>query len=269
MTTEFSFLIERNDSLTIAPPFRFVILCWTWLWELWEQLHGACWCPKSILFRQLSLCSEHTETDAGEGDWTQCLPLGHVQKKVWILWFYIIFTLVIHSLVVIILTLIHIASEMYTTMPRQTLCSKLQPILCLDMPRELLSVFLFHPEITCWSTFCSLSDMLCWDILCLWSCQDAEAFELSSSGFTNGVFIKFLKERLLEDEKITVLLDRVAEGEGTLSMLKLNGAWQLLLVKCRPIKLKQMINWFEMCATTFCTYLFCTLITTSKINLEY
>ncbi len=127
----------------------------------------------------------------------------------------------------------------------------------------------FHPEITCWSTVCSLSDMLCWDILCLWSCQDAEAFELSSSGFTNGVFIKFLKERLLEDEKITVLLDRVAEGERTLSMLKLNEAWPLLLVKCRSIKLKQMINWFEMCAATFSTYLFCTFTTTSKINFKY
>uniref|UniRef100_A0A8C0YPT8 MALT paracaspase 1 n=1 Tax=Cyprinus carpio carpio TaxID=630221 RepID=A0A8C0YPT8_CYPCA len=46
------------------------------------------------------------------------------------------------------------------------------------------------------------------------TCQDAEAFELSSSGFTNGVFVKFLKERLLEDEKITVLLDRVAEDMG-------------------------------------------------------
>uniref|UniRef100_A0A671LED8 Mucosa-associated lymphoid tissue lymphoma translocation protein 1-like n=1 Tax=Sinocyclocheilus anshuiensis TaxID=1608454 RepID=A0A671LED8_9TELE len=46
------------------------------------------------------------------------------------------------------------------------------------------------------------------------TCQDAEAFELSSSGFTNGVFIKFLKERLLEDEKITVLLDSVAEDMG-------------------------------------------------------
>ncbi|TRY95854.1 hypothetical protein DNTS_021388 [Danionella cerebrum] len=46
------------------------------------------------------------------------------------------------------------------------------------------------------------------------TCQDAEAFELSSGGFTNGVFIKFLKERLLENEKITVLLDRVAEDMG-------------------------------------------------------
>ncbi len=131
----------KGMTLTIAPLFRFAILCWTWLWELWEQLHGACWCPKSIPFRQLSLCSEHTETDAGEGDRTQCLPPGHVQEKVWILWFSIIFTLVIHTFIVIILTLIHIASEMYMTMPRQTLCSKLRPILCLDMPRELLSVF--------------------------------------------------------------------------------------------------------------------------------
>ncbi len=36
---------------------------------------------------------------------------------------------------------------------------------------------------------------------------------MSSSGFTNGVFVKFLKKRLLDDEKITVVLDRVAEGE--------------------------------------------------------
>lgn len=46
------------------------------------------------------------------------------------------------------------------------------------------------------------------------TCQDAEAFELSSTGFTNGVFVKFLKKRLLEDEKITVVLDRVAEDMG-------------------------------------------------------
>ncbi|KAG2465872.1 MALT1 protein, partial [Polypterus senegalus] len=43
------------------------------------------------------------------------------------------------------------------------------------------------------------------------TCQDAEAFELNSTGLTNGVFIKFLKKRLLEHEKITVVLDRVAE----------------------------------------------------------
>ncbi|XP_019954747.2 mucosa-associated lymphoid tissue lymphoma translocation protein 1 isoform X1 [Paralichthys olivaceus] len=52
------------------------------------------------------------------------------------------------------------------------------------------------------------------------TCQDAEAFELSSSGFTNGVFVKFLKKRLLEDEKITVVLDRVAEDMGQFDATK-------------------------------------------------
>ncbi|KAM9810855.1 mucosa-associated lymphoid tissue lymphoma translocation protein 1 [Neosynchiropus ocellatus] len=52
------------------------------------------------------------------------------------------------------------------------------------------------------------------------TCQDAEAFELNSSGFTNGVFVKFLKKRLLEDEKITVLLDRVAEDMGQFDATK-------------------------------------------------
>lgn len=44
-------------------------------------------------------------------------------------------------------------------------------------------------------------------------------------------------------------------GKGTMSMLKLNKALQLLLVKCWSIKLKQMINWFEKSATIFSTYL--------------
>ncbi|XP_055367155.1 mucosa-associated lymphoid tissue lymphoma translocation protein 1 homolog isoform X8 [Betta splendens] len=52
------------------------------------------------------------------------------------------------------------------------------------------------------------------------TCQDAEAFELSSSGFTNGVFVKFLKKRLLDDEKITVVLDRVAEDMGQFNATK-------------------------------------------------
>lgn len=29
---------------------------------------------------------------------------------------------------------------------------------------------------------------------------------------TNGIFISFLKQRVCEDEKVTVMLDRVAEG---------------------------------------------------------
>ncbi|KAL2777973.1 mucosa-associated lymphoid tissue lymphoma translocation protein 1 isoform b [Daubentonia madagascariensis] len=43
------------------------------------------------------------------------------------------------------------------------------------------------------------------------TCQGAEAFEIQHSGLANGIFMKFLKDRLLEDKKITVLLDEVAE----------------------------------------------------------
>ncbi|NXL65666.1 MALT1 protein, partial [Chordeiles acutipennis] len=45
------------------------------------------------------------------------------------------------------------------------------------------------------------------------TCADAEAYELSQGELSNGIFVTFLKRWLLEDEKITVLLDKVAEGE--------------------------------------------------------
>ncbi|NXW82771.1 MALT1 protein, partial [Alopecoenas beccarii] len=45
------------------------------------------------------------------------------------------------------------------------------------------------------------------------TCADAEAYELSEDELSNGIFVTFLKRWLLEDEKITVLLDKVAEGE--------------------------------------------------------
>ncbi|XP_068025425.1 mucosa-associated lymphoid tissue lymphoma translocation protein 1 isoform X3 [Melanerpes formicivorus] len=46
------------------------------------------------------------------------------------------------------------------------------------------------------------------------TCQGAEAFEIQQPGLANGIFMKFLKHRLLEDKKITVLLDEVAEDMG-------------------------------------------------------
>ncbi|XP_078054235.1 MALT paracaspase 2 isoform X2 [Mustelus asterias] len=46
------------------------------------------------------------------------------------------------------------------------------------------------------------------------TCPDAEAYEISQGELANGIFISFLKKRLLEDEKITVLLDKVAEDMG-------------------------------------------------------
>ncbi|NWV28452.1 MALT1 protein, partial [Origma solitaria] len=52
------------------------------------------------------------------------------------------------------------------------------------------------------------------------TCQGAEAFEIQQSGLANGIFVKFLKERLLEDKKITVLLDEVAEDMGKCPLTK-------------------------------------------------
>lgn len=43
-------------------------------------------------------------------------------------------------------------------------------------------------------------------------CVDAEAFEVNKDDLSNGIFISFLKKRLMEPEKVTVMLDRVAEG---------------------------------------------------------
>ncbi|XP_066471388.1 mucosa-associated lymphoid tissue lymphoma translocation protein 1 [Tiliqua scincoides] len=52
------------------------------------------------------------------------------------------------------------------------------------------------------------------------TCQGAEAFEIQQSGLANGIFMRFLKERLLEDKKITVLLDGVAEDMGKCHLTK-------------------------------------------------
>ncbi|XP_018583852.1 MALT paracaspase 2 isoform X3 [Scleropages formosus] len=46
------------------------------------------------------------------------------------------------------------------------------------------------------------------------TCVDAEAYEVNKDDLTNGIFMSFLKQRLLEDEKVTVMLDRVAEDMG-------------------------------------------------------
>jgi mucosa-associated lymphoid tissue lymphoma translocation protein 1 len=41
---------------------------------------------------------------------------------------------------------------------------------------------------------------------------DAKAFEVNKDDVSNGIFISFLKQRVMEDEKVTVMLDRVAKG---------------------------------------------------------
>lgn len=46
------------------------------------------------------------------------------------------------------------------------------------------------------------------------TCVDAEAYEVKREDVSNGIFINFLKRRVCEDEKVTVMLDRVAEDMG-------------------------------------------------------
>ncbi|KAK2542438.1 mucosa-associated lymphoid tissue lymphoma translocation protein 1-like [Columba guinea] len=59
------------------------------------------------------------------------------------------------------------------------------------------------------------------------TCADAEAYELSQDELSNGIFVTFLKRWLLEDEKITVLLDKVAEDMGTLEITRGRQALEL------------------------------------------
>uniref|UniRef100_A0A8C3J506 Mucosa-associated lymphoid tissue lymphoma translocation protein 1 n=1 Tax=Calidris pygmaea TaxID=425635 RepID=A0A8C3J506_9CHAR len=59
------------------------------------------------------------------------------------------------------------------------------------------------------------------------TCADAEAYELSQGELSNGIFVSFLKRWLLEDEKITVLLDKVAEDMGTLEITRGRQALEL------------------------------------------
>ncbi|XP_034035645.1 MALT paracaspase 2 isoform X2 [Thalassophryne amazonica] len=46
------------------------------------------------------------------------------------------------------------------------------------------------------------------------TCVDAEAYEVKKEDVSNGIFINFLKQHVCEDEKVTVMLDRVAEDMG-------------------------------------------------------
>ncbi|OCU02644.1 mucosa-associated lymphoid tissue lymphoma translocation protein 1 isoform X2 [Xenopus laevis] len=52
------------------------------------------------------------------------------------------------------------------------------------------------------------------------TCQGAEAYEIQHPDLANGIFMKFLKKRLLENKKVTVLLDQVAEDMGKCQLTK-------------------------------------------------
>uniref|UniRef100_W5LFT2 MALT paracaspase 2 n=1 Tax=Astyanax mexicanus TaxID=7994 RepID=W5LFT2_ASTMX len=59
------------------------------------------------------------------------------------------------------------------------------------------------------------------------TCVDAEAFEVNKDDLSNGIFISFLKTRLMEQEKVTVMLDRVAEDMGRCQLTRGRQALEL------------------------------------------
>ncbi|XP_057698196.1 MALT paracaspase 2 isoform X2 [Corythoichthys intestinalis] len=59
------------------------------------------------------------------------------------------------------------------------------------------------------------------------TCVDAEAYEVKRENVSNGIFISFLKRRVREDEKVTVMLDRVAEDMGRFEITRGRQALEL------------------------------------------
>ncbi|KAF7703087.1 MALT paracaspase 2 isoform X1 [Silurus meridionalis] len=59
------------------------------------------------------------------------------------------------------------------------------------------------------------------------TCVDAEAFEVNKDDLSNGIFMSFLKKRLMEQEKVTVMLDRVAEDMGRCELTRGRQALEL------------------------------------------
>ncbi|XP_034387621.1 MALT paracaspase 2 isoform X2 [Cyclopterus lumpus] len=59
------------------------------------------------------------------------------------------------------------------------------------------------------------------------TCADAKAYEVKGEDVSNGIFIRFLKRRVCEDEKVTVMLDRVAEDMGSCDITRGRQALEL------------------------------------------
>jgi len=46
--------------------------------------------------------------------------------------------------------------------------------------------------------------------------EDAEAYELQDGEFSSGIFMKYLKKHILQEKKVTHMLEDVLEGKGAL-----------------------------------------------------
>uniref|UniRef100_A0A146ZPN5 MALT paracaspase 2 n=1 Tax=Fundulus heteroclitus TaxID=8078 RepID=A0A146ZPN5_FUNHE len=74
------------------------------------------------------------------------------------------------------------------------------------------------------------------------TCVDAEAYEVKREDVSNGIFISFLKQRVCEDVKVTVMLDRVAEDMGRCAITKGRQALELRSNLCERRSLTDRIQ---------------------------
>ncbi|CAK6955444.1 MALT paracaspase 2 [Scomber scombrus] len=74
------------------------------------------------------------------------------------------------------------------------------------------------------------------------TCADAEAYEVKKEDVSNGIFISFLKRRVCEDEKVTVMLDRVAEDMGRCRITQGRQALELRSNLCERRSLTDQIQ---------------------------
>ncbi|XP_054646400.1 MALT paracaspase 2 [Dunckerocampus dactyliophorus] len=74
------------------------------------------------------------------------------------------------------------------------------------------------------------------------TCVDAEAYEVKREDVSNGVFISFLKHRVCDEEKVTVMLDRVAEDMGRFEITRGRQALELRSNLSEPRSLTDPIH---------------------------
>ncbi|XP_037105898.1 MALT paracaspase 2 isoform X2 [Syngnathus acus] len=81
------------------------------------------------------------------------------------------------------------------------------------------------------------------------TCVDAEAYEVRKEDVSNGIFISFLKRRICQDEKVTVMLDRVAEDMGRFEITRGRQALELRSNLSERRSLTDPIQMLSSCST--------------------
>uniref|UniRef100_A0A3Q3X7D0 Caspase family p20 domain-containing protein n=1 Tax=Mola mola TaxID=94237 RepID=A0A3Q3X7D0_MOLML len=83
------------------------------------------------------------------------------------------------------------------------------------------------------------------------TCVDAEAYEVKTEEVSSGIFISFLKRRVCEDEKVTVMLDRVAEDMGRCEITRGRQALELRSNLSERRSLTDHIETSEHCSASY------------------